>query len=467
MTDVLLINPPLARYDYAELAPPLSLLTLAANIRSSGRDCRILDLNLPEHRAFGDSVKGFYSHVREAVANAAPREVGITSMGVNSHVALEIAIDAARSVDRVAVGGVHISSISDGITDLLPSNVIIAPPMRRANGTAWWNSTVGALSCSQLLADFDIEPYFTANPRHVGNLEVGVGCKYRCAFCYSPTTYSSWSNAAIDHVVNEFMLMERIGFAHLFLVGDNLTNDPVWFAEVNRALVAARTTLTWNGYATLPDLSEGLVESAAAAGCTNLYLGIDAVSPEQQQRWRKGFSKNTGRLRNLLAAARNTSMQITCAFVLDVRPEVDIDTVASLDLAGELRALGADIRLAVLTEYPETALFNLEQRLQYSEMRPSILMDLPAVVIENRFAPEHPSIFPWHTRPLAEPSWTNRLLAVHAAQTLLQSSLDLPDTGEDLWRTCLKIAQEISCVPTIHKVELKHFVRNIYQTVAA
>src|SRR5687768_3791298 len=88
---VLLVNPPNNFYDTFELAPPLGLLSLAAVARDEGINVEVLDFNL---RATADHAfveAGFYERALAEIAAHAPDAVGLTSMVVNSHVALELA----------------------------------------------------------------------------------------------------------------------------------------------------------------------------------------------------------------------------------------------------------------------------------------------------------------------------------------------------------------------------------------
>src|SRR5258706_1743614 len=103
---LILVNPPIGRYDTAEIAPPLSLLVLAAAARDLGYEVAILDLNLPVHRPHADD-DGFYTYAVDMIASLHPAHVAVTSMGVNTHVAMRLASLAASALGcPVAIGGI-------------------------------------------------------------------------------------------------------------------------------------------------------------------------------------------------------------------------------------------------------------------------------------------------------------------------------------------------------------------------
>ncbi|HYJ79250.1 MAG TPA: cobalamin-dependent protein, partial [Longimicrobiaceae bacterium] len=119
---VLLINPPNNFNDTFELAPPVGLLSLGAAVREEGVDVELLDFNL---RATADHAfvqQGFYERALGEIAARAPDAVGLTSMVVNSHVALELArrIKAADPGVHVVLGGTHFSAIAEEVLSLYP-----------------------------------------------------------------------------------------------------------------------------------------------------------------------------------------------------------------------------------------------------------------------------------------------------------------------------------------------------------
>jgi hypothetical protein len=473
---LLLINPPLSRYDCAELAPPLGLLTLARAAGTRGIEAEILDLNLPCHREAADDVGGYGSHVLNLVGRASPSEVGITSMGVNSHLAISLAnlIQDEMGVP-VTLGGIHLSSIAEVVERLCPRLPCVATPAARAaaeNRHRWWAAESAAVSrrdaredLQALFAPVNLDSYFAANPRRLANLETGRGCKYNCAFCYSPVTHDRWLNLEVEYVTECLASLRELGFAHVFLVQDNLFNHRKWLEQLARQLTARCEIPSWNGYGTLPDLTSSILPLLAEAGCNNLYIGIDAVDESQQKAFGKRFFRDRSATIALVEAAVRCGIVMTCAFIIDPDEIAERATIAALDLALDLRRTGADIRLSVLTPYPQTRLFGARE-LAYSEARPSVLMDLPLAVVQNPFAKDFIEAFPWHARPAQAAGWECFLLAVNAAQTLLNDCAPDPDasdgkSGEAFWLHCKSVARAVSGITEIHKTELKSTIRRV------
>lgn len=469
---LLLINPPIARYDHAELAPPLGLLRVAAHARACTTEATVLDLNLPEHRDAADSSE-FYKYVAELVALNAPDEVGITSMGVNSHVSIRLGEEIAQRFKLpVTLGGIHLASIADVVAELAPSIARVATRSLRQTAfgrTQWWGTpglTEEAASAVALYSNAPLAQYFSGNARHVANWEAGSGCKYNCAFCYSPDHYDGWNARPTEAVSSDFKSLHSLGFEHVFLVDDNLTNSPAWLETLAAELCRNHTGLTWNGYATLPDLDPKVLPLLAESGCINLYLGIDTTNAHQQKEWRKRFFKNQEQASALVVAGTQAGVQLTCAFILDLRAQGDLARESNLECAMTLARKGADIRFSVLAHYPNSAIYDQQSMATcYSEARTAILMDLPLVIVQNPLAPLAPRAFPWHSQPCECQDWESQVLTVAVVQEILVHArteiriLDCVQTGSELWQLGTNIAQDIQARESFHKTELKAIIR--------
>ena len=96
---VVLVNPPNNYDDSFELAPPLGLLSLASALADEAVDVVILDFNLRSIADHDFVDRDFYARALREIAAEGPDVVGLTSMVVNSHVALELA-RRLRAEDR-------------------------------------------------------------------------------------------------------------------------------------------------------------------------------------------------------------------------------------------------------------------------------------------------------------------------------------------------------------------------------
>jgi len=474
---VLLINPPLTRYDRAEIAPPLALLSLAREAKLAGHDAQVLDLNLPRFREWGDDPDSFYDKSVELVACLRPDQVGITSMGVNSHVAIEL---ANQILDKLGVecvlGGVHASNISDYIENDFPLLAVAKTgklKQRALEKFNWISSQklLGQNFKNNHIRDFyefvDLEEYFSENGTKLANYESGVGCKYRCDFCYRPNLPGEWFDYPPEYVAQRFLELKEIGFEQVFLVQDNLVNDYNSALNLGKTLIKANSTIKWKAYATFPELDTNLLDVLNEAGCNDLYVGVDVTEKSHQREWHKSFLKNPTKLEKLIQAS---SIGLTCAFILDPNPDRISSLLSNIEVALSCVIAGASVRFSMFDVYPgsntEGSISN--SMFEYTEWKSLILSDIPKVSRVNAFARLSPHKFPWHSQIKYPIDYEVFVLAVHITQTIF---IDLEHrakfvSGRDLepknfWLKCNLIAKEVLKVDAIHKTELRNLEREV------
>lgn len=460
---VLFINPPIHRYDVAELAPPLALLTLQAAASRAGHQTFLTDLNLPVHREAADNADSFVSYVTTLALAESPDLVCVTSMGPDLHVGISIGQALSQLGVAVCLGGFHAEHSASWISAC--ENRIVVRGTRAFQQLAQvhpWITVADSLGFSQseLLTTSPIA-YFSANNRRVVNYEAGRGCKYKCSFCYSPAQNPSWTFRSPEDVARDFAHLASLGAKHVFVVDDNLLNSIDFIHRMASAV--GGIGLTWNGYGTLLDIAKVDLDLLATAGCRDLYVGVESVSPRQQREWNKRYRDTDGLCIRAVSRAVAAGMSLTAAFILDLRQECDDETAHTLEVARSLAYRGAGVRLSVITQYPGTKLFAVQRQLVHSRSRCDILLDVPEVIASNPMAVVAPANHPWHNAPAAIPDWAERILAVAAAQALCERVADgilgcrpVLDQSPPVWQTALQAAKELwRSERLIHKVHLK------------
>lgn len=434
MNRISLINPPSHYHDVDHLAPPLGLLVLARVAEAVGWEPQIIDLNLPCYRELANSPSRFLSEVTSKVLDFRPRVVALTSMGLEAHVSLLL----ARSIKNVApdiktvVGGPFFGSIAEVVRRLEPAvDIIVKGEGERLFANLLQEKAGARANCSprdNLLSHpfssyrlIDLNEYFKSNSHRLLNYEAGRGCIFQCGFCYSPTHYHEVRSISPVQFRNDFEFFSSMGAKHVFVVNDNFVNDPSHAIALCKSLAEARLDLTWNCYATLPQITPLIADGLALSGCRSIYLGIDAVSKTQQKSLRKKFFKTE---QALLAKVRELTLRgilPTCAFIFDLfdlKAAVIGQTFRTAALCAQA---GGKIRFNALARYPGTALARGSRTPQYSEARAHIMLDCSKIVRTNPFAQTYPECFPFHAHECEDDEiWNRRLTMIWSAQRLIQ-----------------------------------------------
>lgn len=442
MNTVVFVNPPNHSADTFDLAPPLGLMVLAEIAMEKGWHPHIVDLSVPNGSLDVNCPERFYDEATRRVMDHAPSLVCFTSMGVNTHIALELARRARESDDkaRICAGGVHMSSIYQYINETCPwVDVVVGGEgeiaFRQVLDLAASNSELPAHLRNEKSVlprhphrAYDwisLNDYFGHNDRKVVNYEGGRGCIFKCAFCYSPAHYTDVRDVQPSTIVDDWTKLADRGARHIFMVQDNFTNAPKQAIATCDALAAADLPVTWNGYATLPQICQGVASALGRAKCRQMYLGVDAVTPTQRVSFNKRFYRSNAQLLARVDWLLSAGVEVTCAFMIDPTSEDEHETEQVFRVAADCAAIGASIRLNTFTRYPGSSLANGGGRVRYSTAKVATMFDCPRVVIENPLAESQPRVFPFHcTEVEDEAEWVLRLKTVRLAQRLLQAYPD-------------------------------------------
>lgn len=443
---VTLVNPTRSLHDRSEIAPPLGLLRLAGAARDAGAEATVVDFNLLSHTEPALQGSSFYEAAVERLLAEDADVYGFTSMAVDSHVSLHLArlIKQARPDALTAVGGTHFSSIADEVLvaypwvdyvvkgegegafcDLIGGRVAAVPTVIRS---ARWPRELPEPAYDLV----DLKTYFAVNPNRCLDFEGGRGCRFKCAFCYSPVHYGGPRLFDIGTTLEGLERLACLGAKHVFFVEDNFVNDPAHAVALCREIEGARLGVTWHCYATLPQLSSEVLTWMARAGCTSVFTGVDAVGQVSQRAYRKGFMRQKTDLERKLVECVEAGVTPTCAFLLSPPSHPcgkDFDETISVALMA--RNCGAQVRLNTLTLYNATrSLTDAALPSEPDSVKPKLMLDVPEVVEHNSYAQERPQLFPFHSRYVSAQEWKSFVTQAHCLFTLF---LCYPQTLDALW----------------------------------
>ena len=424
------MNPPKSRFDVEELAPPLGLLRLARVAHEQGATVYVQDYNLLWH--LDERLRSsFYETAAEQLVSLDGDVYGFTSMAVDSHVALELArrVKRERPAATMVFGGTHFSSIAGVVRESFPwVDVVICGEGELAFATLLGERDGRAPGADMsvprpLYEVVRLPAYFHVNSARMVNLEAGRGCRFRCAFCYSPTHYDAVRHFGVDSVIEELSVLPGMGVRHVWFVEDNFLNDPKRALALCDAIRSASLGLSWSCYATFPQITEAIVKAMAGAGCTEVFSGIDAVGTGAERAFHKAFLRGKTtvdvKTRWMLAAG----VTPTYAFMLappshPAGSTFGVTTCAAL----EARAAGAEVLLNPLNLYADTgSLTAYPVTFVADDRQVRLMMDVPDVVAENHLAASHPGLFPFHARYVGQREWHRFLEISHCVSTLVST----------------------------------------------
>ncbi len=336
---------------------PLGVIMLATVLRGNGFQVEILDAN----EVAGPDME--YRLIPERILDSEPDMVGFSTVG--SYYALTASWAKRCKMLRpslpIVFGGSQASLTDIATLESFPfvdvvargeserSVVVLAKalggqcPLSQVPGISYRHGgAVEATPSPPLIEDLDELPapdFSLFSMEEVGeiNLEDGRGCPFRCAFC---STSQYWRRrfrtCTPQRIVDQ---MESL-FATYGDKPIRFTQDTPFLNETRIKAICAEITTRgldsrWRCYSRLDLLSEEIVRTMAAAGCDNLYLGVETGS----QRLQRSLGKNL-RLEQVIPKAQAISdarMEYTASFILGFPDETQADLLDTARMIMSLR----------------------------------------------------------------------------------------------------------------------------------
>lgn len=395
---IALINPPAADVEWfgdeANFESPLGLAMLAAYVRQYGHEPSIIDV--AAERLSPDEV------VARVVKQGASI-VGITANTVMLPPAIRIATLLQERVPGVLVvlGGKHVSAIPedvyDGTRPVFDVSVIgegeetlleIMQTLEAHGSKSALLSDDAALERIRGIAfqrhDGRLvktapRPFITAlddlpfpardllpisRYKPVGNRYMRLpafamvairGCPYPCTFCSEARTAVRFSSPA--RVIAEIEhLIERYGAREITFWDDTMTVNKKWMYELCDRMIEKRFDIVWSCFAAINTITPELLERMKAAGCWNIFYGIESPDENLKKHIRIQKFGSTDHVRQVIKQTQAAGIEVRAAFMVGLPGETPELAMKTLQMAIDLEPDYAQWNYTV--PYPGTELWD-------------------------------------------------------------------------------------------------------------
>ena len=368
-----------------DVHPHLGLLALAAAAHREEHAIEIVDPKRLVRDGALPYAAGLYARMADHILARRPDVVGFTALGCSLLFAVRVAalLKAATPAMPILLGGPHATMLHREILARYPQFDIIVryeadetfPAVlarldgRRFEdvpGISWRTSdglfreTPGAPKIADLdtlsITDYDLYPVETLG-LDLMRIEAGRGCPFACTFCSTAGFFQrSFRLKSAGRLVDELdRLHARYGCRSFKLDHDMFTTNKRKVQEFCDAV--ADRGYRWSASARVDCVDAPLLGAMAAAGCVNLYFGIETGSPRMQEIARKRL--DLALVEPILARADALGIETTASFITGFPEETDDDLDATLDLIGALGQRPSCLtQLHLLAPEPGTPLFD-------------------------------------------------------------------------------------------------------------
>ncbi|HEV3088560.1 MAG TPA: radical SAM protein [Candidatus Elarobacter sp.] len=404
-----------------DVHPHLGLLALAAAIEPDGHRVRIYDPKRALQAGTLPYDEALYEHITNELLRSNPDVVGFTTLGCSFIVALNVAamLKRRRPELPIVLGGPHATMLHREILEQFPQFDVVVRyeadetfPAVLANlerrrfeaipGLSWRSGpltddlryTEGKPKVRDLdslpISSYEYYPV-TELDLDLLRIEAGRGCPFMCTFCSTASFFQrSFRLKSANRLVKELdLLHERYGCSDFKLDHDMFTvnrKKVVEFCEAVRG-----RGYRWRASARIDRVDPELLGIMAAAGCVDLYFGIETGSARMQQICEKRL--DVERVLPILEAARAAGIDTTASFICGYPEETAQDQAETLDLLGRCIGVSGLVQLHMLAPEPGTPMFDrLGAEIRYDGYGGRYNANV-VCANDERLIREHPEIF--------------------------------------------------------------------------
>ncbi|RJX35466.1 MAG: radical SAM protein [Desulfurivibrio sp.] len=393
---IMLINP---SGGYHHEYPPQGLLSLAAYLRTKGREVHFLDegaLSAPKNE-FLDGVRKY-----------SPKYVGLSLYTTNISRCYQL-IRAIKGYDRsirIIVGGPHATAMPEYTLRECPEiDFLVAgegeitleelldtlDSGREAAGIKGVYSRSGedggVLNFAgerEYLADLDSLPFpahdlvdldtYQKNPisvgKRIGAIITSRGCPFNCVFCNKAVFKSVIRRRSVARVIEEIQfLINNHGVDEIYFQDDLFALDKKWLYEFMDKLRDAGITIPWRMLVRVDILGYEDYAALKKAGCYLLQFGVESGSDIILKDIKKNISK--AKVIEAFRAARENGLQTYGFFIFGHRLDTKKSILETFAFAKKIQCDFTSFFL--LVPFPGTKVYqylpdNLKhdwQRIQY------------------------------------------------------------------------------------------------------
>jgi radical SAM superfamily enzyme YgiQ (UPF0313 family) len=192
-------------------------------------------------------------------------------------------------------------------------------------------------------------------------LDVGRGCPFECTYCSTSLFFSKkYRIKTADRIFNEMISAWQtkkntsFSFAHdMFTLNKKQVID-----LCNKLIVFQRSNhikFKWNCSARIDFVSAVLLEKMKAAGCNDLFFGIETGSERMQQIIKKNLDIN--RVYEIAKICRKLEIRMHASFIIGFPEESKTDLNTTLKTIFNLAKKGILVQVSELSLLPGTPLF--------------------------------------------------------------------------------------------------------------
>ncbi len=343
---------------------PMGLLSIATALHEF-TSVKILDINKALNKKFIKLDHNFYNSIVDWLLSYSPDLIGFMTEADSYHHLLRIAEQLKRTSPEILflMGGPHASAVHyDTIKDIEYVDFILRGEGEKAfvslvkelsaksslskvgNLTYRQNKNVFVNPDLPLISNLDDLPFpdfslIELEDEDIIYLEIGRGCPFRCNFCFTaPYWQRKHRIKSSARIIQELKyLKENYSRTDFNFTHDLFTTDRKWVLSFCKALVENKLNITWTCSSRTDTLDEEQIHWLAAAGCRNIYFGIESGSRDMQKKICKNLDLEEAF--TIVKSTVNSGIGVTVGFIAGLPGESEYSLRQTLEESFKYLAL--------------------------------------------------------------------------------------------------------------------------------
>lgn len=360
--------------------PPLGIGYLAACLESRGAHVIVLDMNTSLHDD---------AYLSSLIVSHKPLMVGFSSYTQNYALALQTAERVKRLCPDtfVIMGGPHVSyeyrdalshdfidavarfEAEYAIVDLYEKLLDDARDLSGIPGIAYRGSPGEVIETHNRPFEKDLDR-FPFPARHLlpmdeyarpGTIQSSRGCPKKCIFCIASTFEGQYRTRSAENVVEEIGVLRYTYNIHdIYMIDNVFTVNARRVERICDLILNNGIDIRFHCVSRADLVTPGLIARLKEAGCVSIEIGVESGSQEIIDLCQKGIALED--VRRAADITLNSGIRPMFTFQIGSPYETAKSLSATLDLAEQLRRMGAITLFSVMTPFPGTPMLrDMEQ----------------------------------------------------------------------------------------------------------
>jgi radical SAM superfamily enzyme YgiQ (UPF0313 family) len=167
-------------------------------------------------------------------------------------------------------------------------------------------------------------------------IQTSRGCPWQCIFCDIPIfNEGKWRHRSPQHVVDEFVHLQGLGYGSAYLVDDHFLLQPKRIEAICTGIRNAGVTMKWGCEGRVDSTAQHLFPVMAKANCRTVMFGIESGSQKVLERLRK--RQTLAEVETAVRNAKRAGIELVHGFFVLGSPDETLEDVrATFDFAARL-----------------------------------------------------------------------------------------------------------------------------------